>query len=470
MRTIRLKLVLTFIGAILLALAILIGTILVPILLQLEGPGNNTYGPMRGDQVALERARAVGDALAATGSAEALRAAAIPTDLPDSARVQVISLQGRVVLDTRGEEGRLLTPTEAVEWVRAVRTGPGDWLTVVEPVQVNGELWGYYGLIFPSPELLRNAQTEGGAQFLMLGGLVLSVVISLVLFLFFSLHLERPIRRLSAAIHQIAGGDLSARADLGRRRDELGQLARDLDAMATRLQEAQEVARAAAASHRYMVAAASHDLRTPLTALLAHAEALRTGVAEQPERSLAIIEEKGLQLKRLSDDLFELAALDAHTEPWRLERRDLAELLRQAVAGHLPALEEAGMELQVQIPDEPLWARIAPGKIERVLDNLLTNAVKYGSTGGWLEVGIEQVDAHLRVWVADRGPGIPAMERPMIFNRFYRADGARGRSGGTGLGLAIAREIILRHGGEIGVLDQPGGGARFWFELPVSDS
>jgi|GEM_PF-3556033 len=470
--TIRTKLILTFVLAVLFSLAALIGPVLFVVFVKLEQAGAGTYGPIRAEQVAAERVAAVAALVAntATPDAAALRVAAVPPDLPNGARVQVINSEGRVLLDTNGNDGRWLSPAEAVAWVRAVKAVPQESMSLVEPILVEGREWGYYGLSFPSPDLLRDPSVERSVQQLMFGGLGLSVIVSLILFLFFSLHLERPIRRLSAVIHQIARGDLSARADLGRRNDELGRLSQDLNAMTNRLQEAREAAQAATASHRYMVAAASHDLRTPLTALLAHAEALRSGLADDPERSLTIIYEKGLHLKRLSDDLFELAALDAQAEPWPMERRDLSELLRQMVVSHLPAMEEAGLELQVEIPEQPLWVRTAPGKIDRVLDNLLSNAVKYGGSGGWLAVGAQQVGERVRVWVADRGPGVPALERPLVFNRFYRADGARSRSGGTGLGLAIAREVIIRHGGEIGVEDQPGGGARFWFDLPLSDS
>ena len=448
------KLVLTFVAAVLLGLLLLALLLLLPLTRQLL----DGFGPVRAEQAAQEHAAQVADAITA---GHAVGPVAVPPDLPADGQVQVITRDGLVLLDTAGGEGRTLSQGELLGWL-AQRAAPGAGLFIMHRLEPD---LGYYIMRAPAPAILTAPGTGGQVGLLLLIAIGLTLLVNLGLFAALSLHLERPIRRLSGAIARIAGGDLTARTDLKPRSDELGLLARDLDTMAQRLQEAQERARTAEAAHRYLIAAASHDLRTPLTALLAHAENLRSGAAEDPARSLAVIEERGLQIKRLSDDLFELAALDANRQPWITARTDLAELVRQAVIGALPALEAAGMAVEADLPDGPLWAELAPGKVERVVDNLLTNALKYGAAGGWLGVKLSQKGARLRVEVADRGPGVPELERAMIFSRFYRADGARGRSGGAGLGLAIAREIIARHGGEIGVAEEQGGGARFWFEV-----
>ena len=467
--TIRRKLGVTFVGALLLGLAVAALTVILPLVFWLEHAGDDAYGPVRAEEAARQHAAAV-EATLRTGEAPAaLRLAAVPSDLPVAGRVQVVTRQGQVVVDTGDQTGRILTAEEALAWGEAAEpTAEPAELVQMRPLYREGALWGYYRLTVPSPALLSNPAAGRQTGWLMLGGLALMLTVTLSLFAFFSLHLERPIRLLSDAIHRIAGGDLTVRVRPGSRSDELGQLARDLDAMAGSLQQAREQARTAEEAHRYLVAAASHDLRTPLTALLAHAEALRAGIATDPARSIALVEEKGLQLKRLTDDLFELAALDAAQEPWTRVRTDLAELVRSEVAGVLPALEEAGMAVDAQIPDEPVWADLAPGRIQRVMDNLLANGLKYGAPGGWLSVTVTPTAKRVRVEVADRGPGIPALEQGLIFHRFYRGDAARSRAGGSGLGLAIAREIVLRHGGAIGVTDRPEGGACFWFELPTS--
>jgi two-component system sensor histidine kinase VicK len=126
------------------------------------------------------------------------------------------------------------------------------------------------------------------------------------------------------------------------------------------------------------------------------------------------------------------------------------------------------LEVRVDIPDEPIWALLAPGKVDRVVDNLVANARNYGAAGGWLRVHVCRNDGQARVEVIDGGVGVAAEDQPHIFDRFYRADAARNiTSGGTGLGLAIAREVILHHGGRLG-LDSPAeGGTCVWFELPI---
>lgn len=432
----------------------------------------NSVNPFVGLGMAVNRGRAIQEAIESGASPENIRAAAVPPDLPSGVRVQVVDPSGVVLIDTHGGEGRRLAAKEVLEWVRGLSTEGRREITTSRAIYVHGKLWGYYAVSFVatfSPNLSLGEGTSESrlTTWVILGGQVLAFTGCVLVFWFFGLHLVRPIRQLSGVVGQIAKGDLSVRSNLSGRRDELGQLASDIDAMAASLQHAREQAATAERSRRYLVAAASHDLRTPLTAMLAHAEALRTGITEDPHKSLAMIEEKGLLLKRLIEDLFELAALDATQERWQTLRTDLAELVRRSVVGALPDLEAAGFEVEADIPEEPVWANLAPGKLERVLDNLLSNAAKYGAEGGWIGVRVARIGDRLRVEVADRGPGVPAEEHMHVFERFYRADVARsGQVKGSGLGLAIAREIVLRHGGSIGLDNPAEGGARFWLELP----
>jgi light-regulated signal transduction histidine kinase (bacteriophytochrome) len=120
---------------------------------------------------------------------------------------------------------------------------------------------------------------------------------------------------------------------------------------------------------------------------------------------------------------------------------------------HLPDLEAAGLEVEVAIPDAPVWAQLSPGKLDRVMDNLLTTARDYGASGGWPDVRVNRAGANIaRVEVIDRGSGIAVADRAHVFERFYRADGSpAAAAGGRGLGLAIARGIVLRHDGQIGL-------------------
>ncbi len=470
------KLVVTMIASMVLAMLLIsaaAGTLILLLLRQAQ-PGD--YNPFAAAGQLLSRTPAVARALEEGAATDELRKAAVPEWLPASVRVQLIREDGLVLIDTQGGEGRIISGPEMVFTLSRMGDKRSRLISIPQAVNVNGKAWGLYIMSFHSAISANITLGDGSPEsqataFSMIGGLAAALLANVLLYLFLGRHLVAPIRRLSAVVGQIARGDLSVRSNLGDRGDEVGQLASDVDAMAASLQTAREQAAAADKSRRYMVAAASHDLRTPLTALLAHAEAVRTGISEDSDRSLAIIQEKGLQLKRLIDDLFELASLDAEQERWQTVRVDLAELVRREVVGILPELESAGIEVEADIPEEPVWTNLAPGKVDRVLDNLLANARNYGAAGKWLGVRVSVRGRTVRVEVADRGPGIPAEEREKVFERFYRSDAARTSnhgSGGRGLGLAIARELIVRHGGTIGVDSAPEGGARFWFELPLA--
>lgn len=413
-----------------------------------------------------ERADAIAAAMLA-GRVGELRKAAVMADLPPGAELLVIDMTGTVWYDSAGGEGRRIEPGQVLRWLPSGQETLGA-LVVTEPLRFEGQLYGYY-VYLPPPGNRDGTPLSRVSGTAMLGGQAFALLVCLLLFLNFGRRLVEPVRRLSAVVRRIADGDLSARTSLDRRSDELGHLAADVDRMADRLEQSRQQAAAAEESRRYTVAAVSHDLRSPLTALLAHAEALETGVADDPGRSLAVITQKGHQLKQLIDDLFELAALDADQSPWRTSRTDVAEVVRQCVAGWLPQFEAAGMAIDPDIPEAALVADLPPGKLERVLDNLLGNALKYAADGGWLGVQAALTGGMIRIVVADHGPGIPADEQSRIFDQFYRAGAARtGTVRGSGLGLAVARRTLERMGGRIGVESPPAGGARFWVELPAA--
>lgn len=468
---IRGKLVLTFLGALLIAAVALAVGIAAIILTISSGVGE--LNAFQVGELATKQTKLVEEALAAGADPTALRQAAIPAELPAGVRIRLIDKDGKVWVDTEGNEGRIASGPELVDWLESISDPQSGMVTMPERVMVNGEAWGFYGVTFASHYGLNINLNDGSPQSqlagtIFIGGMALALIVNIALFWAFGWHIVKPLRRLSGVVSQIAAGDLSARASLAKRGDELGQLATDLDLMAARLEEARDKALAADEARRYLVAAVSHDLRTPLTALLAHAEAIRTGVSEDPQQSLAVIEEKGLLLKSLIDDLFELAAMDAAPARWQTVRTDLTELVRQSVVGILPELEAAGIEVEAEIPDEPIYANLAPGKLERVMDNLLANGRKYGASGRWLGIRVLRDGEWTRVEVANRGEAIPPEVAAQIFERFYRADGARTSGvGGAGLGLAIAREIVVRHGGQIGVESPSSGGAVFWFTVPA---
>ena len=263
------------------------------------------------------------------------------------------------------------------------------------------------------------------------------------------------IRRLRDASRAIAAGDLSARADEHGPR-ELAELARSFNTMAAELARLFD-------ARRELVAWASHDLRTPIGSLRAMLEAVEDGLAE-PEEYLPAINEQVRKLSALVDDLFELAWIDAGALTLELHDAELQSLVDECVRTIAPEAARKGVRLETRVT--AVRAHCAPDKIERVLLNLVSNALRHTPSDGAVAVVVERGGPDVRVSVEDTGEGLePGAERRM-FDRFWRGD--RARSGeGAGLGLAIARGLVEAHGGRIWAERRAGGGARVSFTLPA---
>jgi two-component system OmpR family sensor kinase len=296
------------------------------------------------------------------------------------------------------------------------------------------------------------AALVAGTLALLLGGLI-------------TWGITHPIRQLTHAAEAIAAGDLSQRVPT-RADDEVGDLARAFNQMTAELQHAEDL-------RRQMTADIAHELRTPISVIQGNVEALQDGVFPLTSEALEPIRAKTALLARLVEDLRHLALAEAGQLPLDRHPTDLATLLRHAVVAFEPAAEAKSVRLQLtQEPGELPLADLDAQRIEQVLVNLLSNALRYTPPGGSISIQLNRQDAgRLLVHVTDTGPGIPAGALPDVFERFYRVDKGRAREddgGGSGLGLAVARSIVRAHGGEIGVESPPGQGATFWFTLPVA--
>jgi signal transduction histidine kinase len=265
----------------------------------------------------------------------------------------------------------------------------------------------------------------------------------------------RPLSDLRDASRHLASGDLTARApEKGPR--ELRELSASFNEMAASLEQLFD-------ARRELVAWASHDLRTPLASLRAMIEALEDDLAE-PAEYLEAIRTQTEILSGLVEDLFELARIDAGA--LTLELRDVS--LEQLVARCLGSLDAEAKARGVELAARgEAVVRAAPDKVERVLMNLLANAVRHSPPRGEVAVVVEPDTDHVVVSVEDAGDGIADGSSERMFDRFWRADGSRTRSsGGAGLGLAIARGLVQAHGGTIWAENRNGGGARVAFTLP----
>jgi signal transduction histidine kinase len=262
------------------------------------------------------------------------------------------------------------------------------------------------------------------------------------------------IRNASAAL---SGGDLSARAPEDGPA-ELADLAAAFNEMAASVERLFD-------ARRELVAWASHDLRTPLANMQAMLEALEDGLA-QPEQYIPALREQVQVLSLLVDDFFELARIDAGALTLELREGPLAPLVASCLRGVEAEARARRVVLRSSV-DETASARYAPDKVERVLLNLLTNALRHTPSDGSVAVLVEPASGEVRVTVEDTGEGLAPESQRRMFERFWRADKARS-SRGAGLGLAIARGLVEAHGGRIWAENREGGGARVSFTLPAA--
>jgi signal transduction histidine kinase len=287
--------------------------------------------------------------------------------------------------------------------------------------------------------------------------MALSALTAIVAALVVARSIADAIDGVADASAELAGGDLSSRAPEGGP-EEVAALARSFNEMGRSLRRLFD-------TRRELVAWASHDLRTPLANMQAMLEALEDGLAGPEEYVPALREQVGV-LSELVDDLFELARIDAGA--LTLELRELP--IEPVISSSLRGVEAEARMRRVHLAasvDEAARARFAPMEVERVLMNLLTNALRHTPSDGSVAVRVESNASEVQVAVEDTGDGLDAEARTRMFERFWRGDRARS-SRGAGLGLAIARGLVEAHGGRIWAEEREGGGARVCFTLPAS--
>jgi two-component system, OmpR family, sensor histidine kinase SaeS len=267
--------------------------------------------------------------------------------------------------------------------------------------------------------------------------------------------ISRSLERVSGAARELAAGDLGARAPSGGAW-EIAQLADSFNAMAESIEQLFD-------ARRELVAWASHDLRAPLASMQAMLEAIEDGLATADDY-LPTLRQQVSTLTMLVDDLFELARIDAGVLTLELRRTRICDVVESAMRLMRPEAETRHVELVAHV-DEDAAADVAPDKIERVLFNLLTNAVRHTPGDGSVAVHVERGDREILVKVEDSGQGLDGDAPTRMFDRFWRADRARSGSN-AGLGLAIARGLVEAHGGRIWAENRVQGGARVSFTLP----
>jgi signal transduction histidine kinase len=277
--------------------------------------------------------------------------------------------------------------------------------------------------------------------------------------------LTEDLARISETSAAIAAGDLRARTGV-HRHDEAGQLARDVDLMAHTLETSEAARLRDEESRRASFAAISHDLRTPLASMRAGVEALRDGLAEDPDRYLKSLEADLDALSHLVDDVFLLARLESGDIDLEIEEVDLTEIADEAIEIFRPIATSHGVTLRLDA-DARVLALGSSHALSRVVRNLIDNAIRHSPTPGEVVVVVSNRDGAV-CRVTDQGVGFAPEFVDQAFERFSRGDSSRGRElGGAGLGLAIARGYVTALEGRIWA--EPGPGGSVTFRLPPAN-
>jgi len=282
------------------------------------------------------------------------------------------------------------------------------------------------------------------------GGAVFMAVI-------FSLYLSTPLKRMKKAVEAFALGDFSVRVDAGSKKDELGRLSASFNFMAEALEREE-------ALRKHLTSNIAHELRTPLAIMKASVEAMIDGVVENRDVGLENLRIETEKLIGLVEGIEDMTKAEASFFSGReLIDIDLYKFLSGITANLAPLASEKGLAMKV-LSERSLHVRSDPEKLERIVQNILTNAIKNTATGG-VSVSYGTEGRMFFVEVSDTGAGIPEDKREMVFRRFYRGDD----SSGIGLGLAIVKELVGAMGGRIDLESRMGEGTTFRVWLPLGE-
>ncbi len=375
---------------------------------------------------------------------------------PDEVAVDFLlfDTKGYIVYDSTGKPaGRLVKGRAKKEAV---------------PIFLHDKIVGYL-FIQPSQEaelpLIAKTFLQNINRTLLQAGFIAGII-GVILGIAIARGLSAPLGRLEAAARQFSSGHLEQRVPV-EGTEEIASVARAFNDMAASIQQAQQL-------QQNMVADVAHELRTPLSVLQGNLQAILEDVYPMEKAEIATLYDETLILGRLVNDLHELAKAEAGQLHLNMQETDIAAIVERHAALFSDFAAEKDITLNVVMPDIVPLVMADPGRVQQVLHNLLSNALRYTPAGGTIHVQIEHIAQHrdsdaqhtVRVAVVDTGPGIAADSLSFVFDRFWRTDSSRSRDqGGSGLGLAIAKQLIEAQDGHVGVESVVGQGSRFWFTL-----
>ena len=328
------------------------------------------------------------------------------------------------------------------------------------PIMEGGEL---IGILVPMESAFQGQPRElefiERTNLTLLYGALIGAVIALALGVVLSRTLTRPIRELTTATHAVSEGDLSQQVPI-RSNDELGELARAFNKMSAELSRSVN-------TRKQMTADIAHELRTPLSLILGHAEAVHDGVLPPTRENFEIIREEAARLEHLINDLRTLSLADAGELSMQLQTVEPQRLIHEVASLYQYQAQRKNISFSLDVDPHLPSIEVDPGRMTQVLTNILDNAIRHTPEGGAILLSARETNSQVELAIQDSGPGLKAEDLERIFERFYRADPSRQREdGGSGLGLAIAKSIVQAHGGQLSAESKPGSGLRIRVLLP----
>ncbi len=363
------------------------------------------------------------------------------------------------VLEPWGYQFRVVessSPPDAPEDLRS----SSDYM---QPIGNSADPLGYV-VLKEGPDFGSETLKTAAQVFLLaaLGAIVLAAIIGLIV----SKRLTSPIVNLSGVAAKMGCGDLSSRAP-AYGKDEIGQLAIQFNNMANRLEaNFQELAKERDTLQRF-ITDASHELRTPITALKNFNELLQGKAIENPQTREAFLIESQHQLERLewiTENLLNISRLDAGLTELNIEQIDAGDILQASIAPYTHQAEAKGIDLAIEKDGPSITFDADRMLVELALSNLIDNAIKFTPSGGSVLAGYTEDQDSVHLWVQDTGPGIDPEDIPYVFERFYRGKGTTEE--GSGLGLAMVVSVVLAHRGKVDVESEIDGGSRFSLLFP----
>lgn len=290
---------------------------------------------------------------------------------------------------------------------------------------------------------------------------IATVLLAGALALWVARRFLNDLQHVNHSVQRLADGDYSARS-VAASRDEIGMLAANCNHLAETLQKTEEMRR------RFM-ADVSHELRTPLAILRGELEALEDGIRAPTTSSIRSLQMEVAILSKLVDDLHSLFVADNGVQAFRMERRDIRECVDLTLDSFRERLANRGVKLEARLDTNESLVLADIDRLGQLFSNILENVLRYAAGGGYLRVECLRSGKNALLTFEDAGPGVPDHQLQRIFERFYRVEGSRSRSGGgTGLGLAICKSIVQAHAGTIGAQRSSRGGLCIRISLPLS--